>query len=215
MRWFLAGSILFLVLVVPAMRYRWVYRHSKRLREVVPGRVYRSGCLSAAGLEEAIRRYHLRTVINLMEEDTDPFLFRSYFFGGGVHEKELCQRLGVRYVVIRPDLLPPTRLPAERPRAIDQFLALLDDPDTYPVLWHCRAGLHRTGVFTAIYRMEYQGWTPLAAWQELKANGFGEYNCFADNPYITQYVLTYRPGLRAVNSQAVSSGGQADCAPCR
>jgi tyrosine-protein phosphatase SIW14 len=197
LRWTMAGVIALLVTVVPLVRYRWVYRHSKRLREVVPGRVYRSGWMSAPGLEEAIRTLKIRTVINLMEDEEDPILFKSYFFGGDIRESDLCKRLGVRYVLLKPDLLPANEVPAKQPEAIAQFLRLMDDPKTYPVLWHCRAGLHRTGIFTALYRMEYQGWTPLAAWEEMKANGFGEYNCFADNPYISQYLLTYKPRTRA------------------
>jgi hypothetical protein len=193
LRWLMATAIALFVVVVPVVRYRWVYRHSKRLREITPGLVYRSGWMSAPGFEEAVRRYNFRTVINLMEDEEDPVLFRSYFLGGGIRESELCKKLGVRYVLLAPDLLPADQVPAERPRAIAEFLRVLDDPRSYPILWHCRAGLHRTGVFTAIYRMEYQGWAPLQAWRELKANGFGEYNCYADNPYITQYILTYRP----------------------
>jgi hypothetical protein len=44
--------------------------------------------------------------------------------------------------------------------------------------------------------MEYQGWSRLRAWDELRAHGFGETRCFGDNPYITQYLLDYRPGVR-------------------
>lgn len=196
LRWLMAGAIVCLVTVVPVVRYRWVYRNAKRLREITPGLVYRSGWMSAPGFTDAVRRYGIRTVINLMEDEPDPFLFQSYFWGGGQTESALCKELGVRYVCLPPDLLAPDRVPLERPRAIDRFLTIMDDPASYPVLWHCRAGLHRTGVFTALYRMEYQGWTAMQAWDELKANGFGEYNCFADNPYITQYLLTYQPGQR-------------------
>ena len=73
---------------------------------------------------------------------------------------------------------------------------MLDDATAYPILVHCSAGLNRTGVITAVYRMEHDGWTPLQAWDELRANGFGEYTSTADNNYITEYVLSYRPGLR-------------------
>jgi protein tyrosine/serine phosphatase len=84
----------------------------------------------------------------------------------------------------------------ERPQAIDQFLEVMDKPESYPVLIHCRAGLHRTGMMTAIYRMEYEGWTPRGAFQEMKANGFGEFVCSSANDYVMEYVLTYRPGMR-------------------
>jgi hypothetical protein len=200
----MAVGIALLVSVVPVVRYRWVYRHSKRLREVVPGLVYRSGWMSAPGFTEAVERYRIRTVINVMEDELDPSLFQSYFFGGSVHESDLCKQLGVRYVTLAPDLLSDEQVGKTRPVAIEQYLAILDDPKNYPVLIHCRAGLHRTGVLTAIYRMEYQGWSALRAWHEMKDNGFGEYNCYADNPYITQYLLTYRPGLRQAAGNALA-----------
>jgi hypothetical protein len=198
--WVLAVTIAILVTVVPVVRYRWVYRHAKRFREVAPGLVYRSGWMSAPGFIEAVDQYKIRTVINLMEDEADPRLFWSYFFGGSILESELCKELKITYINLAPDLLSPQRLQKERPASIEEYLRLLDDPKSYPVLLHCRAGLHRTGIFTAIYRMEYQGWTPFEAWREMKANGFGEYNCFADNPYITQYILNYLPGQRTAAS---------------
>jgi protein-tyrosine phosphatase len=60
-------------------------------------------------------------------------------------------------------------------------------------LIHCRAGLHRTGVISAVYRMEYDGWTPQEALRELKDHGFGEFASTAANVYVQQYVLTYQP----------------------
>jgi hypothetical protein len=202
LRWLMALAILLLVTVVPVVRYRCVYRHGKRLREVTPGRVYRCGWMSAPGFIEAFERWHIRTFINVMEDEPDPSLFESYFWGGHVSEKALCKQLGVRYVWLAPDLEPVGEGPTARPAAIDKLLEILDDPASYPVLIHCRAGLHRTGVLTAIYRMEYEGWSPLRAWDELKAHGFGEYNCYADNPYIAQYVLSYQAGLRQGRSTA-------------
>ena len=51
---------------------------------------------------------------------------------------------------------------------MDQYLAILDNPDSYPILIHCQAGLHRTGLLSAVYRMEYEGWTPAQAWREFR-----------------------------------------------
>jgi hypothetical protein len=51
---------------------------------------------------------------------------------------------------------------------------------------------------TAVYRMEYENWSPGQAHRELKANGFGEFASTAANDYITQYILTYRRGIRNV-----------------
>jgi protein tyrosine/serine phosphatase len=184
------------LVVVPFGYYRWQYTHAKRLREVEPGRFYRSGQMTASGFQEAVQRYHLRTIINLQDEYPDPDIALGYWTSRTVKESDLCRALGVRYEYLPPDLIPRRQIPAHRPATIDRFLKLLDDPDSYPVLVHCRAGLHRTGVMTAVYRMEYQGLSRQDAVRDLKANGFGEFVCSSANDYITQYLLTYRPGLR-------------------
>lgn len=197
-RWTLGLTIAALLTVVPFVHYRAVYAHGKRLREVTPGRVYRSGQLTAEGFTDAVQRLQIRTMINLQDEYPDPDLDRSFWTFGRIKESALCRQLGVRYVHIPPDLIARRAVPESRPRAIDRLLAVLDDPTVYPVLIHCRAGLHRTGVMTAVYRMEYEGWNWRDALHELKANGFGEFAATAANDYITQYVLTYRPGWRSV-----------------
>jgi protein tyrosine phosphatase (PTP) superfamily phosphohydrolase (DUF442 family) len=192
----LAGALALVVAVAPVVYFRALYAYHKRLRQVVPGRVYRSGQMTARGFADAVARYHIRTVLNVQDDYPDPDLDLDFWGGGTVKERELCRRLGVRYVHLAPDLVPPRRVPPERPAAIEQFLAVLDDPSSYPVLIHCRAGLHRTGVLSAVYRMEYQGWSPLEAFAELKAHGFGAFVCTAANEYVRQYVLTYRRGCR-------------------
>jgi protein tyrosine phosphatase (PTP) superfamily phosphohydrolase (DUF442 family) len=198
-------GIAVLLTVVPVVRYRAVYTHSKRLREVTPGRFYRSGQMTADGFAQAVARYGIRTIINLQDEYPDPDIRLCYLGGGTVKESELCRRLGVRYVFLPPDLIPRRQLPAHRPRAIDRFLELLDQEATYPVLVHCKAGLHRTGVMTAVYRMEYENWSPAAAHRELKANGFGEFAAGWSNDYIMQYILTFRRCIRN-NSRGQASG---------
>ncbi len=197
-RWTLGLAIAGLLTVVPFVHYRAVYTQGKRLRVVTPGLLYRSGQMTAAGFADAVHRLHIRTIINLQDEYPDPDITQSFWNPRTIKETELCRQLGVRYVHIPPDLISRRAIPESRPQAIDRFLAVLDDPRAYPILIHCHAGLHRAGVMTAVYRMEYQGWSWRDAMQELKAHGFGEFPCTAANDYIVQYQLSYRPGLRRV-----------------
>src|SRR5689334_6655113 len=158
MRWAGVVAIVALVAVVPLVHYRYVYARGKRLREVDPGRVYRSGQLNADGFREARDLYGLRTVICLRDDDPDPDVELGFLPGSGtVKESELCRRLGLRFVFIAPDLVSRREVHARRPEAIERFLEVMDDPESYPVLIHCNAGLNRTGVLVAVYRMEYQG----------------------------------------------------------
>jgi protein-tyrosine phosphatase len=197
-RWTFGLVIAGLVTIVPVARYRWVYNHYKRLRPVTAGVLYRSGELTASGFVDAVAQYGIRTIVNLQDEYPDPDLPWDSFGGGRIKESELCRQLHVRYLHNPPDLISPTLLPKQRPGAIDRFLAIMDDPSNFPVLIHCRAGLNRTGVMTAVYRMEYDGWTPRQAIEEMKDNGFGDYTCTSANLYITEYVLGYQPRVRAV-----------------
>ena len=105
----------------------------------------------------------------------------------------MCRDLGVRYIHLDPDLVPNRCDPSARPEVIDQFLSIVDDVTAHPILLHCKAGLHRTGILVAAYRQEYDRWGPYAALEELKANGFGDSAATAANDYIQQYVLNYRP----------------------
>jgi tyrosine-protein phosphatase SIW14 len=192
-RWALGLALVGMMIYIPYQYYRFTLEHSKRLRPVVEGRVYRSGCLTADGFRDAIDKLKIKTVITLWDEDPDPLLRNSRFDSTSIKESELCKSMGVNYRFIFVRLLPDQRVGKDRLTAIDEFLKIMDDEKAYPVLFHCKAGLHRTGVMAAIYRMEYDGWSREDALRELRAHGFGFWAANASNDYIYQYVMPYRP----------------------
>src|SRR5207249_3870265 len=96
LRWTLGLVIAALVILVPVVHFRWVYTHSKRLREVTPGKFYRSGEMTAAGFREAVARFGFRTIVNLQDEYPDPDLSEDYLGTGIIKESALCRSLGVR-----------------------------------------------------------------------------------------------------------------------
>ena len=187
----LVAGVVGVVFVAPAVYYRDAYAHGKRLREVTPGRFYRCGQLTEAGFEEALSRLGIRCVLNVQDDYPDPDLSLNFWTRRTVKESELCRRLNVHYVNLAPDLVSRRAGPGEHPAVIDEFLRVMDDPDNYPALIHCKAGLHRTGILVAVYRMEYEGWSPADAFREAREHGFG--NWTSANEYVTQYILDYRP----------------------
>jgi len=172
--------------------FRCVYAHRKRLREVVPGKLYRSGQLTAEGFRDAVERFGIRTVINVQDDFPDPDIAESFLDPTTIKESDLCAEMGVTFVSLSPDLQPRQTPGGPRPAVIEQFLELMDRPETYPALIHCKAGLHRTGVLCALWRIEYQGWSRQAAWRELRDLGFGTQACTSANDYVQQYVLGYK-----------------------
>ena len=191
--WALGLGLALFMAAAPYIYYRHSYTHARRLRPVEEGKVYRSGRLTADGLREALQRHKFRTVLNLMDEEPDPDLEASYFNPASTRESELCAQHGARLIPLTVDVLHASELPHKHPAAIDAFRKIMDDPASYPVLIHCKAGLHRTGCVVAVYRMEYNGWSRLDALRELKANGFGEIMSVTSNPYILQYIRLYEP----------------------
>lgn len=208
-RWLLGGVVVLLVLGPPVALYRFEYIQAKRFREVTPGRFYRSGQMTTAGFREVVERFHIKTVINLQHENRDPLLVDHWLGKGKITESELCQELGVRYVLLTPDLLPPNNRLDMEPPAVAEFRKLLDDESNYPVLLHCKAGLHRTGRLTAIYRMEYQGWSAGEALRELRANGYGYTAASESDEFIIQFVQNYVPRSKRAKPLAVAPAPRA------
>ncbi len=194
--WIFGVAIGLFVSVTPIVYFRIVYTEQKRFRIVTPGKFYRSGCMTGQGLEDTIKQYNIRTVLNVLDETPNPTLRRSFFSGVRERENDLCRRLGARMIHFGVNTVPINRSPATRPDTIEDFLKVMDDPNSYPVLLHCKAGLHRTGVLVGIYRMEYEGWSTPQALAEVRSNGFGALASSSANLYISQYILQYQPHLR-------------------
>ena len=95
-------------------------------------------------------------------------------------------------ILLEPDLISRFDVGRRNPVVVREFLRIMDDPASYPVLIHCKAGLHRTGCLVGVYRMEYENWSPSRVVAEMKALGFGDSACTSANDYIAQYVTRYR-----------------------
>jgi protein tyrosine/serine phosphatase len=179
------GSLIAILLTVGPVAY-WQYRQPfhRNLRVVQDGVLYRSGQLSLAGLDWAIRDYGIKTVITLRDssspKETAP----------DSDEYEFCLGRGVAYYRIAPRSWSPEdgSIPADE--GVSKFLKILDNPANHPVLIHCFGGVHRTGAFTAIYRMEYDQWSNQQAIAELRANG---YTTLEDDWNLLDFLEDYRP----------------------
>jgi len=133
--------------------------------------LYRSAQMGEATLRRAIDRYGIRTIVML--RNSEEVLER---------ESHLAGSEGIRFIHVPMD---------ETRHGVEQFLEVVGNPDNHPILAHCRHGIARTGVVSAIYRMEYDGWDNADALDE--ARRIGGYDTLREGSAKREFILSYQP----------------------
>lgn len=126
---------------------------SGNFHTVVAGEVYRSAQPSEADLARYVAQYGIRSIINLRGEKSD----RSWY----QHEMAASTMLHLRHY--------DYRLSAEQelsPLQIQELVTLMRDAPK-PLLIHCRQGMDRTGLASALYIAGIQHGTHWAAENQL------------------------------------------------
>ena len=150
---------------------------------VEPAVLYRSGQLDGAELERVCASQGLRTIVDLCVERRDS--------PKALEEQAFAQAKGVRYVH-----LPIIEDQEAMARSVDEFLRIVDDSTSHPILVHCWLGVKRTGALVAVYKMEYHRISNAQALAELPAFG-RTLEDFVDGEreLIERYVPRWRRGI--------------------
>ena len=161
-------------IVVLILGANWQYRRHnfKRFGVVRQGVLYRSGQLSEHGLQNTVHRYGIRTVISLRREParlSSSLLFDPFGANGEDEPEFVANRLDARF--LHWPLGSEVYYPWPTPQVFEHLFKVVDDPGRCPVLVHCVAGKHRTGVFVALFRLEYDRWGIDRAMEELRSSG--------------------------------------------
>jgi len=96
----------------------------------------------------------IKTVIDLREDPE-------------AYEKPAVEALGMRYVNI-----PMIAKKYPESSHVEEFLKLVDNPETGKFYVHCAGGRHRTGVMGAVYRFNHYGWDFDKVYTEMKKYDF-------------------------------------------
>ncbi|HKE97273.1 MAG TPA: dual specificity protein phosphatase family protein [Povalibacter sp.] len=137
----------------------------------------------------------VKTIINLTSDDAL------------AEEKGMVEQAGMKYQQI-----PMTTHAIPTMAQLTEFFTVVNDPASQPVYVHCVGGRHRTGVMTAAYRINHDGWTSDQAFKEMKQFKFGADFLHSE---FKQFVFGYPAALRAAAAAAgpvagplVKPGGQ-------
>ena len=123
-----------------------------RFTEVAPNKVYRSAVIPPDKIDKYINKYGIKTVIDLrmgsVRDPLNPALNVEIF-----EEKKAVEKINdVQYINIPSDQIP-------NKKNLDQFFKVLDQEGSYPVLIHCHHGTGRAVLYSALYRIQYEGMT--------------------------------------------------------
>lgn len=143
---------------------------------------------------QALKDLGVKTIVDLRNDPTE-------------YEKTAAEALGMRYVNI-----PMSGWKTPKETQIEEFMKLLDDPETGTVYVHCKAGKHRTGVVGAVYRYQKYGWNYEQAYKEMKNYNFTTWMVHgALKSYVKDYYEDIEDGkiqIAVLPKVAVQTGGQ-------
>jgi protein-tyrosine phosphatase len=138
-----ALGLLAAVLLGAALYGNWVLREH-RLTVITPGRVYQSAVMPPEALIQVAKYLGIQTVVD----------FRAYSEAPASNEEQAAlEREGIRYLRLPSSTSPPPETVAAFVRALQPEVAA-----GHRLLMHCLDGEGRAVFYSAIYRIEFEGW---------------------------------------------------------
>jgi len=126
------------VLFLPASYFIYLAEQGN-FHAITPGEAYRSAQLDSDELRHYIRKFKIKSIINLRGKRTRRSWYRE--------ELEICKQNGVRHYDLS--------IPADRSPSAEQLAALrhLFENAPRPLLLHCKAGADRAGLAAALWKV--------------------------------------------------------------
>ena len=129
---------LFVILVLATL----FFSSYSNFHEVTPGVLYRSRQLSGSQLDHFIKKYKIKTVINLRGASPEA---KWYLEEMKVVQKDTVSHLDIRLSALR--YVPPQK--------VDSIMVVAASA-ARPILVHCQGGADRSGLFCAAWKLRYE-----------------------------------------------------------
>lgn len=169
----LAGFVLSLAAVGAIAQFKY-YLWPKRFCVVEPGQIYRGGWQTPIVLRRILHKYQIKTLLNVACNPTEP---------EAAGEGTVVREAGVTWHKI---LMPGTGMATLA--QLEEAADLLADPTRRPIFIHCAAGVHRTNMCIAAFRLKHCGWTLDATIDEMVKNGYDHANDMAKETLLRKYI---------------------------
>jgi protein tyrosine phosphatase (PTP) superfamily phosphohydrolase (DUF442 family) len=179
------GLLLLSVIVIGVSKYVYDVHINYNFKEISENKVYKSGVIPPKKIASYIQDYQIKSVIDLRFPHTTDKVNNPEIPQELTAEKEAVENLeGVTYFNLGTDQVPTQE-------TVDKFLDIMDDSSNYPVLLHCYHGVGRAQLFSAIYRIEYEGWSNQDAREKTRILLKG--SSFDEGAPKGEYLINYKP----------------------
>jgi protein tyrosine phosphatase (PTP) superfamily phosphohydrolase (DUF442 family) len=142
-----------IIILVAVGKYVYDMNINHNFETITEGKVYKSGVIPPEQLADYIKKYHIKSVVDLRMPGTNDLVLNPEKPGELQAERDAIAKInGVNYFNN-----PSEQVPNEK--NIDVFTKIMDNKANYPVLIHCYHGTGRAEMYSAIYRIEYENFT--------------------------------------------------------
>ena len=146
------GLLLGIVVLIGVGKYVYNMHINHNFEVITEGKVYKSGAIPPDEIEQYIKEHNIKSVIDLRFPGTEDLVNNPEIPEELTAEKIAVEKIGgVNYFNNGSDQVP-------QEHNVKMFFKVMDNPDNYPVLIHCYHGVGRAELYSALYRIEYEGW---------------------------------------------------------
>ncbi len=132
--------------------YVWWVHFNYRFATVVENKVYKSGAIPPEEIADYINEHKIKTVVDLRHPQLHDALNPANQDDIDREKEAIAKLQGVRHINIPSDQVPTQE-------TLARFFEVMDDKMAYPVLIHCVHGTGRAMIYSALYRIEYEGYS--------------------------------------------------------
>lgn len=177
-------AVIIAIILIGVGKYVYDMHINHNFRTVSDGKVYKSGVIPPDELEDYIKKYNIKTVIDLRFPGTGDLVNNPEVPAELTAEKEAVEKIkGVQYINNGSDQIP-------NQKNLDKFYKVMDNKANYPVLIHCYHGIGRAGIYSALYQIEYENFTNEEA--RLDTRTLVKFSSFDNGTSKGEYLKAYK-----------------------
>ncbi len=176
-------SVLTLIIILVG-KYVYDMNINHNFETITDNKVYKSGVIPPDQIESYVKEHKIKSIVDLRFPGTNDLVNNPEIPKELIEEQQAVEKIGgVNYFNNGSDQVP-------KQENLDQFFKIMDNKDNYPVLIHCYHGIGRAEMYSALYRIEYEGWSNEEARKGVRS--LVKWSSFDDGTPKGEYLKAYK-----------------------